>query len=370
MVSKEKDFMRFELKAYQSRLSRLRSSLFPSSAIQTLILCDLYNIHYLTGFTGSDGVLIIRPQTATLLVDGRYLTQAREEVQVVDFYLYQDKVDGIETVLDMKAGETIGFEASAVSYEFYLRLSDRLGKDRLKPLSEELSSLRAVKEREEVSCIRRAAELSGEVLDAALQTIRPGMRERDLALEIDFGARRAGVERMAFETIVASGVNAALPHARPGSKILEHGDLIVVDYGVVSEGYCSDETCTFCLGFADDRKREIYARVKEAHDRAMEAVRSGVHCRQIDRIARSVLAKYGLDVYFSHGTGHGVGLEVHEAPRVSTNSDTVLIEGMVVTIEPGVYLPGQWGIRIEDTVLVRDDGFEVLTKMPKDLIIL
>jgi len=361
--------MRFDIATYQTRLSRLRSILLPNE-IQGLILFDLNNIRYLTGFTGSDGALVVRPQSATLLVDGRYLTQAREEVRVADIYLYQDKVDGIEAVIDITAGETVGFEASAVSHEFYLKLSDRLRGERLKPLSEELNSFRAVKDAEEVSCIRRAAELSARVLEAVSRTIRPGLLERDIAFEIDFGAIRAGAERMAFETIVASGANAALPHARPGSKVLEQGDLIVVDYGVALDGYCSDETCTFCLGFADDRKLEVYAAVKEAHDRALEAVKSGVTCRQIDRMARSTLEKYGLHTYFSHGTGHGVGLEVHEAPRVSAKSDTVLAEGMVITIEPGVYLPGQWGIRIEDTVVVRDDGCEILTKMPKDFIIL
>jgi len=362
--------MRFERKAYQTRLSRLCSTIFSPGKIQALILCDLNNIRYLTGFTGSDGVLVIEPQKATLLVDGRYLTQARGEVQNTDLYLYQDKIEAIEAVLDLRDEDLIGFEAQAVSYEFYLKLADRLRKGRLTPLSGELNFLRAVKDDGEVSCLRRAAELAGAVLEAVSRMIRPGISERDLAVEIDFGARRAGAERMAFETIVASGAHAALPHARPGGKILEYGDLIVVDYGVVSGGYCSDETCTFCLGSADDRKRETYARVKEAHDRALEAVRPGVPCSQIDQIARSTLAKYGLDAYFTHGTGHGVGLDVHEAPRVAAISDTVLVEGMVITIEPGVYLPGQWGIRIEDTVLVCGEGFEVLTKMPKDFVIL
>jgi len=362
--------MRFKRNTYQARLSRLCSTIFFPDKIQVLILCDLNNIRYLTGFTGSDGVLVIQPQKATLLIDGRYLTQAQEEVQNTDLYHYQDKVDGIEAVLDLKDGDLIGFEASAVSYEFYLKLADRLRKERLKPLSGELNFLRAVKDTDEVSCIRCAAELAGCVLEAVSRTIRPGITERDLAVEIDFGAMRAGAERMAFETIVASGAHAALPHARPSGKILEYGDLIVVDYGIVSEGYCSDETCTFCLGFADERKREIYAGVKEAHDQALKAVRSGVTCSQIDQIARSTLAEYGLDAYFTHGTGHGVGLEVHEAPRISATSDTVLVEGMVITIEPGVYIPSQCGVRIEDTVLVRENGFEVLTKMAKDFIVL
>ncbi len=361
--------MRFDPSVYQSRLARLRSILL-SSHIQGLILFDLHNIRYFTGFTGSDGALVVREQSATLLVDGRYLTQARKEVQVADLFLFQDKVDGLESVLDLKAGETVGFEASAVSYAFFLRLSDRLREERLKPLSEELNSIRAVKDAEEISCMRRAAELAGRVLEAVASKIRPGVPERDVALEIDFGSARAGAERMAFETIVASGANAALPHAKPGLKNLEQGDLIVIDYGVVVDGYCSDETCTFCLGYADEKKREAYAAVKEAHDRALEAVRAGVTCSSIDRVARSVLERYGLDALFSHGAGHGVGLEVHEAPRVSAKSDAVLTEGMVITIEPGVYIPGQWGIRIEDTVLVRDAGCEVLTKMPKDLIIL
>lgn len=361
--------MRFDAAVYSSRLSRLRSIL-SFNGIQALVLFDMHNIRYLTGFTGSDGALVVRPQSAALLVDGRYLTQAREEVRIADPFLYQDKVDGIEACLDMKAGETVGFEASAVSYEFYSQWSDRLGRERLKPLSEGLDAIRAVKDAGEVSCIRRAAELSASVLDAVLEMIRPGVPERDIALEIDYRAKKAGAEKMAFETIVASGINAALPHAKPGGKILEHGDLVVIDYGAAVDGYCSDETCTFCVGGADGKKREVYAAVKEAHDRAVEAVRAGISCSAIDRIARGVLEKYGLDAWFSHGTGHGVGLEVHEAPRISAKSDTILSAGMVITIEPGVYLPGQWGIRIEDTVLVRDDGCEVLTKMPKDLIIL
>lgn len=362
--------MRFERKDYQIRLSRLRSKRFFQGGVQALLLFDLHNIRYLTGFTGSDGVLVVRPQAATLLVDGRYVTQAQEEVQSADIYCYQDKVDGIVAVLDRAVEDPVGFEASAVSYDFYQKLAERLRKENLTPLSEELYSLRAVKEDREISCIRRAAQLSAGVLEAVSRRIRPGMSELDLALEIDFGAKRAGAERMAFETIVASGANAALPHAKPGRKILEYGDLVVVDYGAVVDGYCSDETCTFCLGSADDRKREIYSRVKEAHDRALDEVRSGVTCGRIDHVARACLAQYGLDSYFTHGTGHGVGLEVHEAPRVSRNTDTVLSEGMIITIEPGVYLPGQWGIRIEDTVLVREDGAEVLTKMPKDLLVL
>jgi len=361
--------MQFDHATYQSRLSRLSAS-FAAGDIQALILFDMYNIRYFTGFTGSDGALVVRPESLTLLVDGRYLTQAREEVQDGDIFLYQDQVEGIGEVLASSAGEKVGFEATAVSFALYLRLSDRLGSVRLIPLSGELDSIRAVKDDGEISRIRQAAELSARVLEAACATVRPGIAERDVAREIDFSAISAGAERMAFETIVASGKNAALPHAKPGRKSLEPGDLIVIDYGTVVDGYCSDETCTFCLGFADDRKREAYAAVKEAHDRALEAVRAGVAGRQIDRIARSVLERYGLDACFTHGTGHGVGLEVHEAPRISSRSDTVLREGMVITIEPGVYIPGQWGIRIEDTVLVRADGCEILTKMPKELIIL
>ena len=200
--------------------------------------------------------------------------------------------------------------------------------------------------------------------------IKPGLREADVALELEYRMRQNGAAGAAFPTIVAAGMNSALPHATPGARILSAGDALVIDYGAVIEGYHSDETCTFVLAQASARFQEVYEIVKTAHDRALEAVKAGVSCAEIDSVARACIESAGLGRFFSHGTGHGVGLDVHESPRIAPSVQTILATGMVVTIEPGVYLPGQWGIRIEDTVLVRERDCEVLSKIPKNLTIL
>ena len=200
--------------------------------------------------------------------------------------------------------------------------------------------------------------------------IRPGVREREIAIELEYRMQRNGAEQVSFETIVAAGANTALPHATPGDRRIADGDCVMIDYGAVWGGYHSDETCTWFVGRADARQREVYGLVREAHDRAIGAIRAGVACGEIDRIARSCLAEAGLDGHFSHGTGHGVGLDVHEAPRLAAGRQEILRAGMVVTVEPGVYLPGVWGIRIEDTVLVTEEGCEILTPTSKELTII
>jgi Xaa-Pro aminopeptidase/Xaa-Pro dipeptidase len=200
--------------------------------------------------------------------------------------------------------------------------------------------------------------------------IRPGVREEEIALELEYRMRRGGAEQVSFETIVAAGPDAALPHATPGRREIADGDFVMIDYGAVCDGYHSDETCTYVVGHASDRQREVYRLVLEAHDRAIRAVRAGVSCGEIDRIARACLTEAGMAGYFSHGTGHGVGLDVHEAPRLASGREEILQAGMVVTVEPGVYIPGVWGIRIEDTVLVKQEGYEILTRTSKELAVI
>ena len=266
--------------------------------------------------------------------------------------------------------EEIGFESPSLCVEEYLRLQEKLPEAALRPLSGELHSLRAVKIEGEIDRIREAARIAGEALAAVRGMIRPGVREMEIAVELEYRMRLGGAEQAAFETIVAAGANAALPHATPGSRAIAAGDCVTIDYGAVSGGYHSDETCTYIVGHASDRQQEVYRLVREAHDRAIRAIRAGISCGAIDRIARGFLEEAGLGANFSHGTGHGVGLDVHEAPRLAAGREEILRAGMVVTVEPGVYLPGLWGIRIEDTVLVREEGCEILTQTSKDLTIL
>jgi Xaa-Pro aminopeptidase len=248
----------------------------------------------------------------------------------------------------------------------YLKLKEKLEGVSLNPMPDTITSIREIKDETEIACIQKAAEISSQALTAVLGFIKPGVQERDIAIELEYQMGKRGAADASFSTIVASGINSAQPHAAPGSRKIQHGDVVMIDYGAVYCGYHSDETCTFVVGRGDDKQKEVYTLVKEAHDRALQAVKAGVSCKDIDRVARECIEQANMGKYFSHGTGHGVGLDVHEAPRIAAQSENILEEGMVVTIEPGIYIPDLWGIRIEDMVVVHYDGVEVLTKVPKD----
>jgi len=359
--------MRHDPSSYAERLSRLCAGL---SETEALLILNAKNIRYLTGFTGGEGALMAGRTWLILLVDGRYVTQARGEAFGAEIVEFRNRVDGIAAVADQRAIVQIGFEAPALIVEEYLRLQERLPTVVLQPLSGGLQSLRAVKDGQEIDRIREAARIAGEALAAVREMIRPGVRETEIALELEYRMRRGGAEQASFETIVAAGANTALPHATPGSRAIADGDCVMIDYGAVSDGYHSDETCTYIVGHASARQEEVYRLVREAHDRALHALRAGVSCGEIDRIAREFLEEAGMGANFSHGTGHGVGLDIHEAPRLAVGREEILRAGMVVTVEPGVYLSGLWGVRIEDTVLVTDEGCEILTRTSKDLTIL
>jgi Xaa-Pro aminopeptidase len=354
---------------YPDRLRRVRQALLRDN-LEALLFLDMKNIRYLTGFTGSDGVFLLERHRSVLMVDGRYTTQAGLEAGGIRIFQYREKLDGIAEVIEEEAIMAVGFEAAAISFELYCKLKERIPAHGLHPLDGNKVNIRAIKDEGEVALLRAAAAAASQALIATQKLIRPGIRESDVVLELEYQMRQNGAAGASFPTIVAAGANSALPHATPGSRILAAGDALVIDYGAVVEGYHSDETCTFVLGQVSARFQEVYEIVKAAHDRALAAVKAGVSCAEIDHIARDCIETAGFGRFFSHGTGHGVGLDVHEPPRIAAPSQTVLAAGMVVTIEPGVYLPGQWGIRIEDTVLVRKHDCEVLTGIPKNLTVL
>ncbi len=351
------------------RRSRVGRTLLTDD-LDALLFLDLQNIRYLTGFTGSDGAYLLERDRSVLMVDGRYTTQAGEETSGTKVFQYREKVEGIAEVLAGESLRNIGFEAAAVNVETYGKLKEKVSAVRLQPLAGDLVNIRAVKDDGEIASLRTAAAIASRTLLALLKDVRPGMQERDVALELEYRMRQNGAGGVSFPTITASGMHSALPHAAPGSRLLAMGDALVMDYGAVYEGYHSDETCTFVLGQASAPFQEAYGIVKAAHDQALAAVKAGVAGAEIDRIARDHIEAAGLGRFFSHGTGHGTGLDVHEPPRIAAPSKAVLEAGMVVTIEPGVYFPGKWGIRIEDMVLVRENDCEVLSKVPKDLTVL
>jgi Xaa-Pro aminopeptidase len=351
---------------YAGRLQRLGQRL-PLWSVERLLVLNMKNIRYLSGFTGSDGALLIGPDCRTLLVDGRYITQAREEAADLEVHRYPGKMDGLVEAIGRQSRGEIGFEADTMTVALWTALTERLPGVTFRPLQEEMEALRAVKDEGEIAKIATAAEIASRAFNEILSRIRPGMTEREIAAGLDDAIRRGGAQEASFPTIVASGENAARPHARPQDRAVRAGDLITIDFGAVYEGYRSDETCTVALGRADPEQRHVYSLVKEAHDRALASIRAGVACRAIDAEAREEIEKQGFGDAFPHGTGHGVGLDVHEYPRLAAQSRAILEAGMVVTVEPGVYLPGRWGVRIEDLAAVRTDGCTVLSKIPKEL---
>ncbi len=355
--------------AFPERIERVKGMLYDFN-VDALLFLDIHNIRYLTGFTGSDGAFVLGKNQETLLVDGRYINQARKEVNGARVCEYREKADGIVVILSDDSLRSVGFESQAMSVNMYLKLMEKVGRLKLTPMSDQISTLRAVKEEREIAFIKKAAEISYEALSAVRDLIKPGVKEKDIAIELDFLMRKFGAEQVSFPTIVASGANSAQPHAQPGLRAIETGDIVIIDCGAVYCGYHSDETSTFVVGSKDREKEEAYSLVKTAHDRALEAVKAGISCADIDRIARECIEAGKLGRYFTHGTGHGVGLDIHEAPRIASNSEMALEAGMVLTIEPGVYIPDLWGVRIEDMILVKEDGSEVLTKASKDFIVL
>ncbi|HNT58356.1 MAG TPA: Xaa-Pro peptidase family protein [Syntrophales bacterium] len=355
---------------FPGRVERVRKSLPGWSAAGALFF-GRPSIRYLTGFTGSEGTLFVGAEGAALLVDGRYTTQAAEETSGIDVITCRDRQEGLVGFIGDRDLADLVFESAALACDAYFGLRDALGgRVRLNPLGRELGGLRKIKEAQEIEKIRRAAEIASGALLAVLETLGPGEREIDVARRLEREMESRGSEGPSFETIVVSGPKTALPHGRPGPVPMAAGGFVVIDFGAVVEGYASDETCTVALGAPSPEQAKVYGVVKEAHDRAMELVREGTPCRAVDEAAREWIDRAGFGAFFTHGTGHGVGLEVHEPPRISTRDDGVLEEGMVVTVEPGVYIPGKFGVRIEDLVVVKKGGCEILSSVPKGLKIL
>lgn len=350
-----------------SRVDAVRLSM-AEAGIPVLLVTGEQNRRYLSGFTGSTGVLLITAERADFLTDFRYLEQVRAESP--DFNLVRVEHTWLDTLRELAAEvgiHELGFESDHMTYRQYQAMDEKLAGFTLTPTRGLVERLREVKEKEEIAAIRRAVDIVDEVFASIVRDIGRGWRETEVASEMEYRFRRAGAEGTSFTTIVASGARAALPHGVASEKVLEPGDLVVVDCGCIYQGYCSDFTRTLHVGPEPaDWQEEIYRIVLEAQRKGIAAVRAGVSCREIDAAAREVITAYGYGEYFGHGTGHGVGLEIHEEPRLSPFEERPLAVGNVVTVEPGIYLPGKGGVRIEDMLVVRKNGAEVLTQTPKE----
>ena len=342
------------------RLARFQD-LAAESGHKAFLVSAQTNIRYLTGFTGSSGYLLVTPERAVLYTDGRYDTQAREQTLGIEIAISRNSpLLRVEKDIRKERIRVSAFEGNRMSFEHYQRLH-ALRELRLKPVTGLVERLRAVKSGSEIERIRRSVLLNSEAFEQGCRRARPRWTEMQLAAEIEYQMRLLGAEKTAFDTIVASGPHAALPHASPRPKSLVHNSLIVIDQGAILDGYTSDMTRMACLGRLPSQQRQWVRAVLEAQQAAIGKVKAGVKAGSVDRAARQVLQRFGLEQAFKHSTGHGLGLEIHEAPRIGPGEEQRLLAGMVITIEPGVYVEGAGGVRIEDVVVVTRNGCDVLT---------
>jgi Xaa-Pro aminopeptidase len=350
------------------RIPQVREALQAHDA-DAVLLSSLPNIRWACGFTGSNARLIIRPHAAHFLTDGRYDTQAHREVRGADIHIVRGNlIDHAAEASFLADAPRVAFQSDHTTVQQREKLGASFEDVEWVPVAHLLDRRVASKDDGEVACIRKAQRITEAVFASIQEKIRPGVTERDLAAEIVYQHLRRGADDVAFDPIVASGPNAALPHARPTDRELQEGELIVIDMGAVADGYASDMTRTVALGDPGAAARRGYEVVREAQRAAIDAARAGMTTDALDAVARDAIETQGLGDAFSHSLGHGLGLEVHEWPRVSYATEDTLPEGTCVTIEPGVYVPAEgYGVRIEDIVRLHQDGCENLTQVSTEL---
>lgn len=349
-------------------LIRARSSALDADAA---LLTFLPHVRWAVGFTGSNGLLVVTPEAAHFVTDGRYATQAAAEVWGAEVHApgYRLFEHVAESGL-LGGAERVILQGDHMPYEEVERLRQLVQEVRFQPVAAFLDEPVAAKSEEEIAKVHAAQAVTDAVFEAILPYVAPGLREQDLATEIVYQHLRRGCEKMAFEPIVASGPRSALPHARPTSRAIQPGELVVLDFGGVLDGYCADMTRTIAVGEPGEEARRVYRVVLDAQQAALDEAAAGRTGKDLDQAARGVIETAGLGAYFPHSLGHGIGLEAHEWPRLSSRVEDVLPVGATVTVEPGVYLPEQFGVRIEDLVVLREGGCENLTATPKELLVL
>lgn len=354
----------------QQRIARLKNRL-REYQVDGLLVTDPYNRRYITGFTGTAGVPLITADEALFITDFRYVEQAAEQAR--EYQIVEHKgplAQKLAEILEEKKIARLGFEQHHVSYAAYQEYSRQFSKTKLVPLPNLLAKERMIKDEQEIELIRQAANIVDQTFEHILGFIKPGMKEVEVAFELECYMRKLGAEASAFDIIVASGVRSALPHGVASNKVIEPGDLVTLDFGAVYQGYCSDITRTIAVGEPPEKLKEIYQICLEAQKLGVSKIKPGLTGKEADAICRDYIAKHGYADQFGHSTGHGLGLEVHEFPRLSHQVEEKLQPGMVVTVEPGIYISGLGGVRIEDDLLLTETGNEVLTHSPKELIMI
>lgn len=350
---------------YRSRLNALRQSCKAKSCTSAVI-SDLVNVRYLTGFTGTSGMVVFTEENVFFLTDFRYEQQAHEQVSPeYSVVIAQQNLWNEAAALLQGKSEKVGFEAEHTSYALWQENKKRFAFAEFNPTSDFVENLRLSKEEGELAIMRRAIAVADEAMEAVFGMLRPGLTEQEVADELLHQIKTRGASGPSFDFIVASGARGALPHGVASEKVLQAGEMITIDMGAIVDGYCSDLTRTVCLGKPTDEQQKIYGIVWHAQTAAAEQMRAGLSCQNADKVARDIISEAGYGKYFGHGLGHGVGLQIHEAPRVSSLGTSDLQTGNVVSCEPGIYIPEWGGVRIEDLLLIEENGAQILSRSPK-----
>ncbi|MGX7194789.1 M24 family metallopeptidase [Enterococcus moraviensis] len=351
------------------RVNKLRE-LMKKNDLSGFLVTSPYNLRYLTNFTGTTGLAVITLDKAFFVTDFRYTEQAAAQAQGFEIVQNTGPIyDEVVAISEKEQLANLAFEETFVSFAEYSLLEEIIPCD-LIPVAGLIEELREVKDEEEIAIIEKACSIADLGFKHILTVIKPGMSEIEIANQLDFYMRSLGASGVSFETIVASGVRSAMPHGVASEKIIEKGDLITLDFGCYYQGYVSDMTRTFAIGEPDSKLKDIYQIVLEAQLKVLDEAKPGLTGIQLDAIARDHIASYGYGDAFGHSTGHGIGLEIHEGPNVSFRADQQFVPGNVITDEPGIYLPGLGGVRIEDDLVITKEGNRVLTHSPKELIII
>ena len=334
-----------------------------------IIINNLKNVYYLTGFWGSNGTVFISRDRQVLVTDARYIIAAKQEVTGFEIFAERDELATIAKIAKDMGLSHIGFE-DEISVSYYHRMQTAFEGLELVPQTQFVEALRMIKDETEIATIRKACSISDQAFHDALDFIKPGKTEIEIANFLDFRMRELGAAGLSFDTILASGINSSKPHAHPMHKPVELGEAITMDFGCLYDHYVSDMTRTIYLGHVSDEQAEIYHTVLKANQALIDQAKNGLGFRDFDKIPRDIIVEAGYGEYFTHGSGHGSGLDIHEEPYFSQNSKEVIKSGMVLTDEPGIYIEGKYGVRIEDDILITDTGCELLTLAPKELIVI
>lgn len=354
---------------YSNRIERLSQRMLESN-VDAFFTLAAPSMRYLTGFTGEEGYLLALRDGLHLIVDGRFTTQAREECPWLDVVEYSGHFTrGLAPLLVAGHVHWLGFEKERVSFVQVEQMRSAFPSVTMVPTEDVVEGMRIVKDARELEMMRAAGRVADKAYTAMIGQLRAGMAENDVAALLEYEMRKAGAQGTSFATIVGSGARGALPHGIASEKVIQAGEVIVIDFGVNYQGYMSDCTRTVALGAQPKDVMDVYGWLREAQQLGLNCIKPGVSSRSVDTAVRTRLGDHDLAQYFTHGLGHGVGLEIHESPRLSQGTDTVLEPGHIVTCEPGVYLPGRYGMRIEDSVIVTETGYESLTALPKELVL-